>query len=103
MSKSTQGPWIYEKPKREPYDKAINFEISAPINSYRDYEIGIADVYEEANARLIAAAPDLLQALINALPNLHTGDELPMSYYADKKGVLGEALRAIAKAKGENK
>jgi hypothetical protein len=25
-----------------------------------------------------------------------------MSYYADKKGVLGDALRAIAKAKGEN-
>jgi hypothetical protein len=45
---------------------------------------------------------ELLQALINALPNLHTGDEHPMSYYADKKGVLGDALRAIAKAKGEN-
>ena len=45
---------------------------------------------------------ELLEALINALPNLHTGDELPLSYYADKKGVLGDALRAIAKAKGEN-
>ena len=45
---------------------------------------------------------ELLEALINALPNLHTGDELPMGYYADKKGVLGDALRAIAKAKGEN-
>ena len=44
----------------------------------------------------------LLQALVNVLPKLHTGDEIPMSYYADKKGVLGEALRAIAKAKGEH-
>jgi hypothetical protein len=28
-------------------------------------------------------------------------DELPISYYADKPGVLGDALRVIAKANGE--
>jgi hypothetical protein len=52
--------------------------------------------------QIVASQRDeLLEAIINSLPNLHTGDELPMSYYADKKGVLGGALRAIAKAKGE--
>ncbi len=56
-----------------------------------------------ANARLIAAAPELLAVLKAALPLLHTSDELPMNYFADKPGVLGEALRIIAKIEGELK
>lgn len=41
---------------------------------------------------------DLLKAVKYALPLLHTGDELPMDYYADKPGALGNALRAIKRA-----
>lgn len=41
---------------------------------------------------------DLLKAAKYALPLLHTGDELPMEYYADKPGALGMALRAIKRA-----
>lgn len=55
------------------------------------------------NALLIAAAPELLAVLKAALPLLHTSDELPMNYFADKPGVLGEALRIIAKIEGELK
>ena len=55
----------------------------------------------EANSNLIAAAPDLYAALEKALPLLHTGDELPLEYYADKPGALGDAIRALRKARGE--
>jgi len=41
---------------------------------------------------------ELVFALKAALPLLHTGDELPMDYYADRPGVLGNALRAIKRA-----
>jgi hypothetical protein len=72
-------------------EQAIKFNtVTVPENKLTELQI-------KASQR-----DELLEALINALPNLHTGDELPMSYYADKKGVLGGALRAIAKAKGEN-
>ena len=56
-----------------------------------------------ANARLIAAAPDLLATLKAALPLLHTSDDLPIHYFADRPGVLGDALRVIAKIEGELK
>lgn len=54
------------------------------------------DMEEEANARLIAAAPDLLAALeavvtTGGWDNLDTGG----------RGTHGAALAAIAKAKGE--
>lgn len=42
----------------------------------------------------------LYAALKNTLPLLHTGDELPIEYYADKPGVLGDAIRALGKARG---
>ena len=41
---------------------------------------------------------DLLKVVKYALPILHTGDELPMEYYADKPGALGMVLRAIKRA-----
>ncbi len=44
---------------------------------------------------------ELMKTLEATLPFLHTGDELPMSYYKDKPCVLGMVLREIAKAKGE--
>jgi len=41
---------------------------------------------------------ELVFTLKAALPLLHTGDELPMDYYTDKPGALGNALRAIKRA-----
>ena len=48
-----------------------------------------------------AQRDELVKTLEATLPFLHTGDELPMSYYKDKPCVLGMVLRQIAKAKGE--
>jgi len=41
---------------------------------------------------------DLVTVLRAVLPLLHTGDELPMDYYADKPGSLGMTLRALKRA-----
>lgn len=51
----------------------------------------------EANARLIAAAPDLLEALQKVLAFAET----PVSMSADHDGILAEVRAAIAKATGE--
>ena len=80
--------WVHTCTPPEAYEGEIS-TVTLPENKLTELQI-------KASQR-----DELLEALINALPKLHTGDELPMSYYADKKGVLGDALRAIAKAKGE--
>jgi hypothetical protein len=88
LREHVEGAGIQEQTDQE---QAIKFStVTVPENKLTELQI-------KASQR-----DELLEALINALPNLHIGDELPMSYYADKKGVLGDALRAIAKAKGEN-
>ena len=51
----------------------------------------------QANARLIAAAPDLLDALQNMLTAWETGEA-----YSDIKNQIGNARAAIAKATGAN-
>ena len=87
LREHVEGAGIQEQTDQE---QAIKFStVTVPENKLTELQI-------KASQR-----DELLEALINALPKLHTGDELPMSYYADKKGVLGDALRAIAKAKGE--
>lgn len=62
--KHTAGPWklleVGDKPKLCPADKN-NHSILTVIE---EDGVAFAVVYEEADARLIAAAPDLLEALI---------------------------------------
>lgn len=57
----------------------------------------------DANARLIAAAPDLLDALHSALPFVE--DALDSQYYKAEsvRKVLAQIRAAIAKAMGETK
>jgi hypothetical protein len=61
-----------------------------------------ANIATEANARLIAAAPDLLDALQDAYEIL--GISYPLTAPdSDKRGVvLSKARAAILKAKGES-
>jgi len=101
MSTHTPGPWVYEQDSRpnRPHIATVawvgEFCVGIPTpgfpgGNYRDAEYGTT----EADARLIAAAPDLLAALEWAMPRLQEvgGDENPQ-YVA--------AMAAIAKAKGE--
>ena len=101
MSKHTQGPWyvvgdrIYRRPKHELYEYGGGVAGDKPIaiinkGWFADDEAGFP---VEANARLIAAAPCLLEALKDWLESWKTGDGILES--RDK------AIEAIAKAEGE--
>lgn len=66
-TKHTKGEWIMENPD----NRKANFVIYAT-----EKPIGIANVYEgdeaQANAKLIAAAPEMLKAIIKAKEMMET-------------------------------
>ncbi len=81
MSKTphTPSPWAINSYRELPSDRSGKF-IYAPrvhpfiakIEFYGDYQTGLSHKENEANARLIAAAPEMLEALVG-LVNCHTG------------------------------
>jgi hypothetical protein len=87
MSKHTPGPWIVHTDGHSIDVRAVDFYvgcISADPDTDEEYETNAA------NARLIAAAPDLLEALFDMV-----------SDHADLNPATIEfARRAIAKATG---
>lgn len=103
----TPGPWI-----ASPVNHTGDCRVFAKLNDNQLYctvEVGWganARQVCEANARLIAAAPDLLAALERAAAYLQT--HLPKGKIQDifselnehENGVLKPALAAITKAKG---
>ena len=102
MSKHTPGPWKFEIlwagfSAIRGRDGQLIFGVAAGDNSERRPKLEI-----EANARLIAAAPDLLEALRQMLAAF----QCDMDSYADDPDAwqheVWEAARAaIAKAKGK--
>lgn len=114
MSKHTPGPWrfgIYNWEKNAFEEKP--FEYVAPgyydnpeiVGPNGESVVG-CDEYcvfgSEANARLIASAPDLLDALLAALPFVEDAadDETYKAHRVHK--VLKEIRKAIEKATGES-
>lgn len=89
MSDHTPGPWIVEG---EVWD---DLDVVGPIQNLGMGRVGrqriCAHVGDEADARLIAGAPDLLAALEGALADP----------YDEKRETWEVARAAIAKAKGE--
>ncbi len=75
MSKHTPGPWTFQSP----FVKSREYEVASVT-------MAKSDPVRAANARLIAAAPDLLDALYAALQG--------------HKGWDDEARAAITKAEG---
>lgn len=100
MSKHTQGPWVADlgeayrvRAQRDGGQVAIMMNLKGPhgMGGRRDGD------EVAANARLIAAAPDLLAALEAILPDAianHIGGP-------DTQARIDAARAAIAKAKGE--
>lgn len=89
----TPGPWVADGA----YVKAIVTEYgSYTVAGCTDTDIGSLAV-REANACLIAAAPDLLAALKAALPSLRGNQNRPSI-----KAAYDLAFAAIAKAEGRS-
>lgn len=90
MTKHTPGPWECRPSMEYPWD----YEISAPASEDRGEDPGEA----EANARLIAAAPDLLAALVNLLNDTQHAEHPDCD---DGPCPVREARAAIQKATKE--
>ena len=60
MSVHTPGPWTY---RQSPESAAGDWQVTARISDNAVMRVG---VHNEANARLIAASPELLEALRHA-------------------------------------
>jgi hypothetical protein len=93
MNKHTPGPWQVEP---NPFESAPMVSTENRTIAKVLYWGGSEDGEVNANAHLIAAAPELLEALEDILWSL---DHLDLHEIADKKNSLSDV---IAKAKGES-
>lgn len=103
MSGHTPGPWVLRVQGQDAYIDAANgshYELAVVVwQMDDDRDLGISSPTAEANARLITAAPDLLEALQEA-------DRLYSTYALTATGGLevgrwiNAARDAIAKATG---
>lgn len=87
MSSFTPGPWHARRMKCQTEKHTYNSEVIAADGSE------VTTILKEQDARLIAAAPDMLQALYECI-----------AWFEDNEIdciALDEARAAIAKAKGE--
>lgn len=114
-AKHRPGPWHYEQKLNGggmpiPYSWEVSASVEPPPgNGIDEAFVWIADTSTEANARLIAAAPELLEAL-TAL--LDSGQRTNAAFYGagtrkalaaafdGQKALLQQARAAIAKATG---
>lgn len=93
MSKHTPGPWNAVNTGKHWNNPSIDNWV---ITFNEDGEQIVDHVYEEADARLIAAAPDLLDALRDALCALEVcGKDFPY--------VMSKANSVIQKVNGKAK
>jgi hypothetical protein len=95
MNQHTQGPWAFEYSNDVGPDDDYFIEFFEILT--KDCKV-LARVEEEPDARLIAAAPDLLQVVEDALMIFEFGDDdktVATPYW------VARARAAIAKATGE--
>jgi|SRR5690554_5964859 len=106
MSKHTPGPWFINRESEDVIEGKLSIE---SVNAETQLSYFIAQVDEcksqEANARLIAAAPELLEALESAVTQMRIAYECVEAGRYDEALIhLGSMPRqranAIAKATG---
>lgn len=92
--KFTQGPWLVNR-----YSVGVKVDFADGW-----FEIAKATVFNEgeANAHLIAAAPELYEALEYALPYLQACVPEPRDGANGDINCVKRALLAMAKARGES-
>jgi hypothetical protein len=98
MSKHTPGPWTFYR--ESSWDRGESYGVKAPAPHY--WVVPTLNI-NPADAHLIAAAPDLLEALKNLL--WYVGQLEMLVYSADDAGEheeVAKARAAIAKAEEKN-
>lgn len=95
MSKHTKGPWVALRDNPGQFQVAT-VELIGVYSSHQEYG-GTECGAPEHDARLIAAAPDLLEALQSLTHSLELGDML----HDDQRAAFAAARAAIAKATHE--
>ena len=96
MTKHTAGPWETMEMPGPQSDIVCQAETGQRVC---EFPYGLSDGEDAANARLIAAAPDLLEALERTLSWLAS---YPGEACMSEKGPYAQARAAIAKATGES-
>ena len=91
-TKHTPGPWMFDATLKG--DGSFGGSYIVSNNAKRTWPL--AEVYSEDNARLIAAAPELLEALMDALKDLEA-----LSQWDNASACARKARAAIAKATGK--
>jgi len=92
----TRGPWQAMPRNRTNRQKEPTFDVMTAGGNPENWEM-VCDRATEANARLIAASPDLLRACNAALAYLAD----PPSKFSDNRQEAANIIRnAIAKAEG---
>ena len=112
-AKHTPGPWMLTEGNR--FDKEMvittQYRLDASIGCICEMDVyftGLIGIEQEANARLIAAAPELLEALQNMMAIVDDAPKGVASYYANGEDApwsdfdreITAARAAIAKATG---
>lgn len=99
QAKYTSGPWRFKG-----FDPEFN---TVPVINSGSYDLGVhflgthglTNEEKEANAHLIAAAPDLFDALQNIMNGITSG-AIKTDYDEVMENAVIRAHKAIAKAKG---
>jgi hypothetical protein len=98
-TKHTPGPWIFEDNGTNDFGvtvHSIDQHEDAPTLEDKNHEVNMAEVFgSEANARLIAASPELLELLDKALAITET-----IRFNAECRELEEEAYELINKIKG---
>lgn len=96
MGQHTQGPWIVSLDPRYPSEPCIDAVIDGSVwhVALCHNAAGPDDGCAEANARLIAAAPELLATLKDALPVLRAEFEKQIAASAELPTVDSVTLRS---------
>tara|TARA_R110000772_G_scaffold258707_2_gene376038 strand:- start:492 stop:797 length:306 start_codon:yes stop_codon:yes gene_type:complete len=95
-TKHTPGPWVAKKLGE--YLAAMNPNLWGEVQYGNIGEVVCENVYEEADARLIAAAPDMLEALIKCHDSILA---MQRPDHAAHEDVRIKAKAAIAAATGK--
>lgn len=104
MTKHTAGPW-----KAEAFGavttlvQGIRRQVASTVGDavmHSDPRTNVVDL-QAANARLIAAAPEMLKCLEACLGELESAFGGPQDQNEEEAALLAQARAAIAKAKGE--